>query len=68
MPTLKWAVINSDDAYGQLMAGKLPATCQKITYGLPVNESWESVHLFVVTARTGKKIFLYLGKVVVLVF
>ena len=34
MPTLQWAVINHDDAYGKLMCEKLPASCKKLTYGL----------------------------------
>lgn len=34
MPTLKNAIINHDDAYSQQMIKKLPASCQKLTYGL----------------------------------
>lgn len=34
MPTLKWAVINQDDAYGGLMGTQLPEQCQKLTYGM----------------------------------
>jgi UDP-N-acetylmuramoyl-L-alanyl-D-glutamate--2,6-diaminopimelate ligase len=34
MPSLKWAVINQDDAYSPLMVKKLNASCQAITYGL----------------------------------
>ena len=34
VPTLKYAVINHDDAYAALMVAKLPATCKKLTYGL----------------------------------
>ncbi len=33
-PSLKWAIINKDDTYSQLMAEKLASACQKITYGL----------------------------------
>jgi UDP-N-acetylmuramoyl-L-alanyl-D-glutamate--2,6-diaminopimelate ligase len=34
MPTLKWAIINHDDAYGQQMAERINSSCQKLTYGL----------------------------------
>ena len=34
MPTLQSAIINYDDAYSALMASKLNAACQKLTYGL----------------------------------
>lgn len=34
MPTLKWIVINHDDAYASLMMAHLPAGCKKLTYGL----------------------------------
>lgn len=34
MPTLKWAIINHDDAYGQQMAERVNSNCQKLTYGL----------------------------------
>ena len=33
-PTLKWAVINQDDKYGQLMRAQLPSNCHQLTYGL----------------------------------
>ena len=32
--SLKYAIINHDDAYGQLMGEKIPGACQKLTYGL----------------------------------
>lgn len=34
MPSLKWAIINHDDAYSQLMTKALHNTCKKLTYGL----------------------------------
>jgi UDP-N-acetylmuramoyl-L-alanyl-D-glutamate--2,6-diaminopimelate ligase len=34
LSSLKWAVINHDDAYGQLMVKQLPPGCIKYTYGL----------------------------------
>lgn len=33
-PSLKWAIINHDDEYRQLMIEQLGADCQKLTYGL----------------------------------
>ncbi len=33
-PSLKWAIINHDDPYSQLMGEQLASTCQKLTYGL----------------------------------
>ncbi len=33
-PALKYAVINQDDKYAQLMGEHLPAGCQKLTYGV----------------------------------
>jgi len=37
MPTLKWAVINHDDPYSEMMLETLSPTCQKYTYGLKEN-------------------------------
>lgn len=34
MSTLKWAIINCDDAYSEYMMQKLSPTCRKLTYGL----------------------------------
>ena len=34
MPSLQWAIINHDDAYGSLMAKQLKPGCKKFTYGL----------------------------------
>lgn len=33
-PSLKWAILNHDDEYSQLMANALSSTCQKLTYGM----------------------------------
>lgn len=45
MPTLKWAVINRDDQYAQLMQEKLSPTCRKITYGLQDGSDVRAVNL-----------------------
>jgi UDP-N-acetylmuramoyl-L-alanyl-D-glutamate--2,6-diaminopimelate ligase len=45
MPTLQWAVINHDDAYGQFMAQHLPAHCKKITYGLQEGADVRAINL-----------------------
>ena len=45
MPTLQWAVINHDDAYCELMSSQLPATCQKLTYGLHEGADVRAVNL-----------------------
>ncbi len=45
MPTLKWAVINRDDAYSQQMQDKLPSTCQKLTYGLQEDSDVRAINL-----------------------
>ncbi len=33
-PSLKYAILNHDDQYTELMASQLPNACQKLTYGL----------------------------------
>lgn len=33
-PTLKYAVINQDDAYASMMCASVPSLCQTITYGI----------------------------------
>jgi len=44
LPTLKAAIINYDDAFGELMGSKLTASCQKITYGLKANRDVRATH------------------------
>ena len=34
IPSLKWAIINHDDAYGSVMLEKMSPGCQKLSYGL----------------------------------
>lgn len=34
IPSLKWSIINHDDAYAGLMESKIKTGCQKLTYGL----------------------------------
>lgn len=36
-PSLKWAIVNYDDAYASLMTQHIPARCEKLTYGLDSN-------------------------------
>ena len=45
IPTLTWAVINHDDAYAELMSEQLPATCQKLTYGLDEGSDVRAVNV-----------------------
>ena len=46
-PTLKWAIINHDDAYALMMRQVLPQTCQAVTYGLQEGADVRATHVAV---------------------
>lgn len=44
IPSLKWAIVNQDDAYSQRMLEKTPSSCRILTYGLQEQAMVRAVH------------------------
>ncbi len=43
-PSLRWAIVNHDDAYAPLMLEKRSAQCQALTYGLQDGSDVQAIH------------------------